>query len=706
MVTLGFAILIATGLFVAKICQRFRLPSVTGYILAGVLLGPSGFDLINSHSVGSNLDHFTNIALVLISFGIGEHVELKKLSKYMRTVAVISACEAIGAFVLVFGAVFSTMHFGSITVEGWQLQNYIAVSLLLAAVGLATAPAATLMVIRELKASGPFTTTLLAIVAIDNGLAIMIFGFVIAFVPQITGSTGEPFYLIFLNGFISIGQSLLLGIVTGFILDFVLKNLKSKEERMTGGLALLLLCSEAATFLGLSSLLAGMAVGFVLVNRAERDVRLFRALNNFEPPIYVLFFTLAGTHLDIMALGSAGVLGLIYFLARICGKVIGVALGSRIAGTAKCIGRYLGFGLVPQAGVAIGLIFLISADPALGEYSSVITPIVLAGVFLSELVGPVTARFAVQQVGEAHGLDNEKENGADSEKAGVDEKHLRSPEGVEIPPWTWNKLSPQIPSNGVIAFGGYHMATAAGLARFATIFAHHQHCLPMAIRVLKPGVKPAPRLFSIELEEVTSMGYPLVTEVIPDKSVSGGIVAAVEYNDAKMVVLGTPLYGVSDNYKSILESVAGNVLCPVVLVRFFGQLHTERILVPLVSLDDLKEVYPVIVALDGIGEHEIELLYLFYSDEAESVLAKKEEKLTDWLAGQPEKVDVKIKVVATDARIQTIQDAAENIDLVVMGASRKNALEKFFFGSLADAAVKNVKKNMLIVYMPDSLRQS
>jgi Kef-type K+ transport system membrane component KefB/nucleotide-binding universal stress UspA family protein len=704
MVTLGFAILLATGLLVAKICQRFRLPSVTGYILAGVLLGPSGFNLINSHSIGSNLDHFTNIALVLISFGIGEHVELKKLRRYLHTVAVISVCEAMGAFTFVFGAVFCTMHFAGISVDGWQLQNYIALSLLLAAVGLATAPAATLLVLRELKASGPFTTSLLAIVAIDNGLAIMIFGFVIAFEQQLTGAAGGSFSLVLLNGFLSIGQSMLLGIVTGFILDLVLKNLKSKEERMTGGLALLLLCSEAATFFGLSSLLAGMAVGFVLVNRAERDVRLFRALNNFEPPIYVLFFTLAGTHLDIKVLGTAGVLGLIYFLARISGKVIGVAVGARISGAPKNIGRYLGFGLVPQAGVAIGLIFLIAGDPALGEYSSIITPIVLAGVFLSELLGPVTTRFAVKQVGEAHGLDEENGNGTNGEIEAVDDKHLRSPDGIGIPPWTWRKLSPQIPSNGVIAFGGSHDVTVAGLARFATIFANYKKCLPMAIRVVEPHSKEVPELFSKELKEVTSMGYPLVTEVIPDKSIASGIVAAVEYNDAKMLVLGAPLYGVAENYQNILESVASHVLCPVILIRFFGQLHTERILVPLVSLDDLKEVYPIIVALDGIGEHHIELLYLFYSEEADSVLATKEEELAGWLEEQQEKVDVNVKVIATDARIEAIQDAAESFNLVVMGASRKNALKKFFFGSLADAVVKKVQKNMLIVYMPDELQ--
>ncbi|MEA3468409.1 MAG: cation:proton antiporter, partial [Thermodesulfobacteriota bacterium] len=121
MVTLGFALLLAAGFFVAKLCQRFHLPSVTGYILAGVLIGPSGFNVINSQSIGSNLDHFTSIALMLISFGIGEHVEIKKLRDQMRTVAWIAACEAIGAFVFVFAAVFLCIHFTGIAVDGWQL---------------------------------------------------------------------------------------------------------------------------------------------------------------------------------------------------------------------------------------------------------------------------------------------------------------------------------------------------------------------------------------------------------------------------------------------------------------------------------------------------------------------------------------------------------------------------------------------------------
>lgn len=703
MVTLGFALLLAAGFFVAKLCQRFHLPSVTGYILAGVLIGPSGFNVINSQSIGSNLDHFTSIALMLISFGIGEHVEIKKLRDQMRTVAWIAACEAIGAFVFVFAAVFLCIHFTGIAVDGWQLHNYIALSLLLAAVGLATAPAATLLVVREVKASGAFTASLLAIVAIDNGLAIMIFGFVVAFVQQITGQSGDAFYFVFLNGFVSIGKSLLLGVFTGFTLDIVLRNLKSKEEMMTGGLALLLLCSELATYLNLSSLLAGIAAGFILVNRAERDVRIFRALNNFEPPIYVIFFTLAGTHLDIRALGAAGILGAIYFLARISGKISGVALGARIAKAPQAVGRYLGMGLVPQAGVAIGLIFLIAGDPALSEYSVMITPVVLTGVFFSELLGPSTARFALKQAGEAHVLTEEKnkeENGLTTEE---DVLRLRSAAGVELVPWIWKQLSPQIPSNGVVAFGAAHPATVGGLARFATIFAHHLRCLPMAVRIVEPGADIPPALFHKELKEVFSMGYPMVSEVLPDQSVASGLVAAVEYNSAKMVVLGYPLSASGTasgaDFEEILGAVADNVSCPVIVVRFFGLLHTERILIPVVSLADLEEVYPVVTALNCIGEHQMQLLYLFSSDAADTVLAAKEEELNSWIAEQKQKVDLSVKILATDARVEAVLKESENFDLVVMGATRTKAIKKFFFGSLAETVAKKLQKSMLIVYM-------
>jgi Kef-type K+ transport system membrane component KefB len=164
---------------------------------------------------------------------------------------------------------------------------------------------------------------------------------------------------------------------------------------LTAGLALLLLCGEGSRLFGLSPLLAGMAAGFTIVNRAHRDIRLFRALNAFEAPIYVLFFTSAGIHFDFSALLVAGWLGLAYLGLRSFGKIIGAGVGGRFSRAPTVVQKYLGLSLVPQAGVAIGLLFLINDDPSVRIFAGFITPVVLTGVVLSELIGPVCAKFAL-----------------------------------------------------------------------------------------------------------------------------------------------------------------------------------------------------------------------------------------------------------------------------------------------------------------------
>ena len=155
MVTLGIAILLAAGLVAAKICQRFHLPSVTGYIIAGLLLGPTGFNLITEESIGHNLDHFTQIALMLIAFGIGEHIEIKKLKKHANSLLWIGVAETSCAFIAVSLSVYLTITLTSFTVEGWLPRDYVALSVLLGAVSVATAPAATLLVVREVEGNRP-----------------------------------------------------------------------------------------------------------------------------------------------------------------------------------------------------------------------------------------------------------------------------------------------------------------------------------------------------------------------------------------------------------------------------------------------------------------------------------------------------------------------------------------------------------------------
>lgn len=700
MVTFGLAVLLAAGLGIAKIAQRLHLPSVTGYILAGLLLGPTGFAFITEESIGNSLDHFTHIALMLIAFAISEHIELKKLKKHAKSVFWIGLCETAGAFFIVSAAVFVVITISGYGIDDWQLKDHLAFSILLGAVSVATAPAATLLVIREMKAKGPLTSTLMAIVAIDNGLAIMIFGFSVSLTHQIIGQADIPIVVAIGNGLFEIILSLVLGLVTGLCLEIVLRKLKNEEEMMTAGLALLLLCSELAIFLHLSPLLAGMTAGFTLVNKAERDVRVFRALNSFEPPIYVLFFTLAGTHLDLKTLGGAGLIGVIYFLARIAGKNLGVHFGADFSKSPKIVGKYLGYALLPQAGVAIGLIFLISADRSLSIYSSIITPVVLTGVFLSELIGPLAARFAVVQAKEAMALENGKSHDHVCEGMTVLEcdKFMRSESGVKILPWTWEKLTPHNNPQDVVIFGATRRHTVNGIARIATVFAHHYKAGPMAVYVQPPGAPPPPHNFEIEREEVETMGYELLVEVVPDASIPSGLVTAVEYDNAKAVVLSYPLNDETSTFPEVLETVASNVNCPVIVVQFYGVLHTERILVPVTDMSDLAEVYPVVLALGKIGEHQIQLLYMMSSDVNQEIIDAKTEEIYQWLREQPEKVTITVKLVPTDARVQTIQKEAEGHDIVVMGAIRAKGVRKFFFGSLADSLSRDLRKPLIVVY--------
>ncbi len=394
------AILLVAGFLVARLGQLIRLPSVTGYIFAGLLLGPSGIGLITNEAMGNRLEHFTQIALMLIAFGIGEHLEVRRLKYLFKSIGLIGLCETSSAFLFVgVGSFFVACATFAGNPE-WAMSDLVVLALLLGAVSVATAPAATLHVMRELKAVGPLTSTLMAVVAVDDGLAIIFFGIAITVAHHVLSGAGS------LAGAIvaSIGEiflSLLSGVITGFLIDLTVKKVKSRGEMLTVGLALLLLCGEIARAFHFSPLLAGMAAGFIIINRDRRDVRVFRTLNAFDPPLLVLFFTLAGAHLHVSSLAIAGWIGLTYFILRALGKIIGANVGSRLAAAPFAVRKFLGLALMPQAGVAIGLIFFIQSDSGLNMYSSIITPVVLSGVVLSELIGPLCAKFAVEKAGES-----------------------------------------------------------------------------------------------------------------------------------------------------------------------------------------------------------------------------------------------------------------------------------------------------------------
>ncbi len=700
--TLGIAILLAVGLLVAKLCQLVRLPSVTGFIVAGLVLGPSCFGILTVDTVGHQLDHFTQIALMLIAFGIGEHIELRRLGQVARDVGYIAVVQAVAAFVLVMLATFVT----SLLVgrgEAGVLDRFV-LALLLGAVSVATAPAAVLHVVRETGARGVLTSTLMAVVAVDDGIAIMIFGMALAAAHQLVGQGDVSPLAAVAGSLVEIGCSLGMGLLMGLSIDGILHKLHNRSEMLTGGLALLLLGGEVTRLLHLSPLLAGMVAGFTIINRAERDVRLFRAINNFEPPVYVLFFTLAGVHLDLSALQLAGWVGLVYFVVRIAGKYLGTWLGAFWSGASLPVRRYLGLALIPQAGVAIGLIFMISSDPQLGKWATVITPVVLAGVILSELVGPPLAHFCLEKAGETAGRTAVHPSCGDRGPRTC-RAWLRSPEGISLAPWNGSPLQPAANPRGVVVFESFHFATNRGLARIATILAHHYHALPMAVRVFSKSERGrlAPEeldsLFLPEEDEVRSLGYSLLREVVYDSRTSG-IVAAAEYNHAHCIVLGYPVGRNPLAFQRELDQVVANVLCPVIAVRFVGTLLCERILVPFLFPRELDGLLPLLEAMATAGQPRITFLHLLHADCSHAEIEASDRWLEQWLENHFFDTETEHLVEAAESRLEAILHEARYHDLITMTGTASPTIRRIFLGSLASAVVQNCRNPVCIVYLP------
>ena len=443
--------------------------------------------------------------------------------------------------------------------------------------------------------------------------------------------------------------------------------------------------------------------GLTIVNRDRRDVRLFRAINAFEPPIYVLFFTLAGTHLDLSALAIAGWVGFMYFLLRALGKMLGAFTGGRIAAAPSKVRQLLGLALLPQAGVAIGLIFLIKNDQALGGFSSIVIPVVLGGVVLSELLGPVSARYAVTRAGEVVRQDKELEPTEVSTRL---RELVGDMEGVQMVPWTLGRLKPSDHPKGVVVFGISHPVTAAGLARMATLFAHHYRARPLTVRV-SPARRPAngidmqkesEELFALAREEVQSLGFELDTAVIEAQDVAQGILSITQEKEVRAIVLGHPIKGTAREFLQVVDAVAKDAPCQVIVVRFSGVLHTERILVPFVNDEELKIVEDVLRSLSEIGGHRITLFRVMAPDALDEELEETEQELIEWSQAAGLGPFVRCQAVATEARVQTIAQEAYDHDLLIMAATQSGSLQRLFCGSLAEDVAQHCRKSLLMVH--------
>ncbi|MFN2365948.1 MAG: hypothetical protein ABR523_05730, partial [Desulfurivibrionaceae bacterium] len=359
------------------------------------------------------------------------------------------------------------------------------------------------------------------------------------------------------------------------------------------------------------------------------------------------------------------------------------------------IRHYLGLALVPQAGIAIGLVFLVSSDPTISVYGGILTPIVLAGVFLAELVGPPAAKFALRKAGET--TEDEFDGTMDYQGENFTEGQLV--------PWTWEKLKPTVPPRGVVIFGASHHKTVVGLARLATLLAHHYQAAPLAINVMPPGLIPPSDknsvsinpLFAMAGKEVADLGYHLQAVTIESDSVVEGLVECARCHEGLALILGYPQRHGPQEFKKVLEEVVNRAPCPVILVRLIGIFHTERILVPIIHSRHLETIVAPLRALAQVGRHRITLLRLLPPDISRDESGEQEKRLHAWAAAN-DLPFVRCLARATETRLETILGEAAQHDLILMAGAEEYSLPKKLFGSLADDVANRCARPMLIVY--------
>lgn len=388
-VIISVALMLFSGFLLTRVTKLLRLPNVTAYIVAGILIGPYCLNLVPPRII-EGTDFLSDIALAFIAFSTGEFFKLSVLRRNGMKVVLITVAEAVLASVFVFVLTY------------WILGLELAFSIVLAALASATAPASTMMTIRQTGAKGDFVDTLLQVVALDDVVGLVLYSVAISVALSSMKGAGSVTIGTLAK---PIGLNLVvmaLGGVFGLLMKLLMPTRRSTDNKLIISIALLFSFCGICALLDVSPLLGCMAMGTVYTNIAEND-KLFKQLGYFSPPILLLFFVRSGMSFQLDALLSAEgamngvpllVIGASYFLVRILGKYCGAWLGCWMAGKGKLVRNYLGLALIPQAGVAIGLAAL-GARTLGGNMGKDLQTIILASSVLYELIGPACAKLAL-----------------------------------------------------------------------------------------------------------------------------------------------------------------------------------------------------------------------------------------------------------------------------------------------------------------------
>lgn len=415
-VVFGIATLIVLALVGGKLIELIKFPKVTGYILIGILIGPSVLGIL-SHDMVEKFTLIRQVAIGFIGYTIGLELKFRKLKKTGKQVTIITLVQA------AMTAVFVTLAVGSYlsVTNGEYIWTY---ALILGAIATATAPGPIVAVVKNFRTKGPVTDVLLPLVALDDAIGIMLFAIMLSLGTTLLGISGVvSVSAIILDPLLEIIISILIGLILGLILSFIVKKFNRESDSM------LLMITLGIVFAGiglgqipivmnffglhqsiyLSAILLPMTIGIVLTNQIDDafEHRLTKNTDLFSAPILLGFFTLAGAELDLSALVTVGIIGGVYIVFRVIGKVLGAYTGARMSNAPPTVTKYLGFTLIPQAGVAIDM--ALTTELRFKELvgfeviGTNIMTIVLAATVIYEVLGLVVVKSALTRAGEIDG---------------------------------------------------------------------------------------------------------------------------------------------------------------------------------------------------------------------------------------------------------------------------------------------------------------
>ncbi len=387
------AIVLVIGGIAGRFAQRLHVPAITGNILAGVILGPSLFNIVDGARAAESFDALSAFAMGIIGVTVGGQLAYRRIHNALRRIIVIATFEIVGATVFVFSLAY---------LLGAPLPECI----LLAAIAPATAPATTVALVREVRAKGTFVKTLLSVVAIDNIVCVVLFAFCMSILSDLYAGGGGDILLAITHVIWQLGGSILIGVVLGRATEWLGRSsLILNWSDFSLVFVSVLLSTGLGNAIDISPLLICLFYGVYMGNASEDSERQIRALAPMEPLLFIAFFTIAGASLHLNTLSEVGLLCAAYVVARITGKGIGAALGGALARSSQRIWSNMPLALAPQAGLAIGLVVLLEGDPHIPiAVKEQVTVLILAAVTANEIIGPLMTRLALRRANEA-GLD-------------------------------------------------------------------------------------------------------------------------------------------------------------------------------------------------------------------------------------------------------------------------------------------------------------